>query len=259
MEKKRFIAAAVACVTAFSCFTACGSDGDGGGSAGDPEDAIRKYVECLADPDMAEDMIELSLPQVAIDKVKDKDEDEYESNVKKTRKTIKNLKVDEAEVTKIKQKEEFSKKQLKYAESYFYSETKSKVKVTVDEGYEYSVKVKYTIGDNKKTETETVCVVNVEDDGWKIINTSLDSLEQYKNIKVPDDDEDEDDDDDDDDDNKKSTKKSSKKNDDDDDDDYDYDDDDYDYDDDDYDYDDDDYDYDDDDYDYDDDDYDFDD
>lgn len=160
----------------------------GGGSY---KKAVKKYVNCQADEKGGKTYISLTLPKSAIKALKEEDtyEDEIDDFNDDVEDAIDDLE-DEAELPKFNKfvnKKKLKKTQLKNAEKYFeaildeYDADDDEVKIT--KGYEVKFKTVEKDEDGEKDyERETVCVVKLRGDGWKIIECEGDDLKLFSSL-----------------------------------------------------------------------------
>ena len=149
----------------------------------DPVESVaRLYFESEYDYNGFDTLIELTIPNDAIE--------EYKSTDKYKREKIQHehyIEVDEEEgieetVTHVEKTRKLTQDELIHAKGYFYYvfiDRNVYEKIEISEGYE--VKVKYDIIHNEdvNTFTERICVVMVDGEGWKVVQAPADDLQYF--------------------------------------------------------------------------------
>lgn len=158
-------------------FVSCGDNGGGNKSSGknDSDKVANDFAEAVYSSKGGETYYSLYFPDEYIEELKDNDEwedyiDYYNDDMQED---LEGYKVN---VKDVKKGDELTDGQLAAAESYFDDEFDCDVKVS--KGYEYKLKFEAidTENDEKETDTETICVVKL-DEGWKVIDWSAENLE----------------------------------------------------------------------------------
>ncbi|MCR4796183.1 MAG: hypothetical protein K5898_13645 [Ruminococcus sp.] len=153
----------------------------GGGAKG----TLKKFIKASSDDKGGKTILSLTLPDSAIDALKD--DDKFDKMVKQINNRIEDQ-IDDLEddetipsYEKIIRKEKLTNSQLNAAEDYFSDiceQYDADDDIEVTKGYEFKVRLKYRDEDGKKRhETEKLCVVKIKGDGWKVISSSADSLD----------------------------------------------------------------------------------
>lgn len=140
--------------------------------------AANKYAKSMTKKNGGKTLYSLTLPDDQIKELKDDDKwdemiDDYKDNMEERLDEYK------VKIKDVKKGKKLKKSALKGAEAYF--ESMYDADVTVKKGYEFTIKVqtKDKEDGDKDTDKTKVCVVKVKGEGWKVIPTSKDSLEDY--------------------------------------------------------------------------------
>ena len=153
----------------------------GGGAKG----TAKKYINTTYNKKGGKTFYSLMLPKAAIKELKDDDEfddmvDDYNDRIEDI---IDDLdgKATVPKFEKISRKEKMKKSQLNKAEDYFesicemFDADDDDIKIT--QGYELKIKTKHKDEDGDVNhEKDTICVVKVKGDGWKVIPSDADSI-----------------------------------------------------------------------------------
>ena len=153
----------------------------GGGAKG----TAKKYINSTYNKKGGKTFYSLMLPKSAIKELKDDDEfddlvDDYNDKIEDL---IDDLdgKATVPKFEKISRKEKMKKSELNKAEDYFesicelFDADDDDIKVT--QGYELKIKTKYKDEDGDvEHDKDTICVVKVKGDGWKVIPAEADSI-----------------------------------------------------------------------------------
>lgn len=214
---KKALAFLMAATMAAGAFTACGKKDseEKETAASEGQKIAEKFAECYYSLDGAEDYYNFIYTDYQLDYLEEHDylEDYIDDRNDSNEDYYEDYKI---KVKSVKEKEKFDKKALEAAENYFEQQASyytsydddDEIEYTAKSGYEYKVKVEMIEGEGKDREKDTTtlefCAIELEDDGWKIINyTDMDYLVDNYGDDDDDDDDDRDkkhkDDDDDDD------------------------------------------------------------
>ena len=172
--------AAGACAALLLCLilAVCSMGGGANGTA-------KKYINNTYSKKGGKTFYSLMLPKAAIKELKEDDDfddmvDDFNDNIEDL---IDDLdgKATVPKFEKISRKEKMKKSQLNKAEDYFESICEmfdaDDDDITVTQGYELKIKTKNKDEDGDvQHEKDTICVVKVKGDGWKVIPADADSI-----------------------------------------------------------------------------------
>ena len=172
--------AAGACAALLLCLilAVCSMGGGANGTA-------KKYINNTYSKKGGKTFYSLMLPKAAIKELKEDDDfddmvDDYNDNIEDL---IDDLdgKATVPKFEKISRKEKMKKSQLNKAEDYFESICEmfdaDDDDITVTQGYELKIKTKHKDEDGDVShDKDTICVVKVKGDGWKVIPADADSI-----------------------------------------------------------------------------------
>lgn len=172
--------AAGACAALLLCLilAVCSMGGGANGTA-------KKYINNTYSKKGGKTFYSLMLPKAAIKELKEDDDfddmvDDYNDNIEDL---IDDLdgKATVPKFEKISRKEKMKKSQLNKAEDYFESICEmfdaDDDDITLTQGYELKIKTKHKDEDGDVShDKDTICVVKVKGDGWKVIPADADSI-----------------------------------------------------------------------------------
>ena len=172
--------AAGACAALLLCLilAVCSMGGGANGTA-------KKYINNTYSKKGGKTFYSLMLPKAAIKELKEDDDfddmvDDFNDNIEDL---IDDLdgKATVPKFEKISRKEKMKKSQLNKAEDYFESICEmfdaDDDDITVTQGYELKIKTKHKDEDGDVShDKDTICVVKVKGDGWKVIPADADSI-----------------------------------------------------------------------------------
>jgi len=149
----------------------------------DPVESVaRLYFESEYDYNGFDTLIELTIPNDAIE--------EYKSTDKYKREKIQHehsIEIDEEEgieetVTHVEKTRKLTQDELIHAKNYFFygfADWNVCEKIEISEGYEVKVKYDIIYNEDVNTFTERICVVMVDDEGWKVVQAPADDLQYF--------------------------------------------------------------------------------
>ena len=159
----------------------------GGGAKG----TAKKYINNTYNKKGGKTFYSLMLPKAAIKELKD--EDEFDDLVDDYNDKIEDLiddldgKATVPKFEKISRKEKMKKSELNKAEDYFegicelFDADDDDIKIT--QGYELKVKTRSKDEDGDvQHDKDTICVVKIKGDGWKVIPASTDSISSSSSL-----------------------------------------------------------------------------
>ncbi|MCM1006720.1 MAG: hypothetical protein NC485_02130 [Ruminococcus flavefaciens] len=140
--------------------------------------AANKYAKAMTKKNGGKTIYSLTLPDDYIKELKD--DDKWDDMIDDYKDTMSD-RLDEykIKIKDVKKGKKLKKSALNGAEAYF--EKMYDADVTVKKGYEFTIKAqtKDKEDGDKDTNKTKICVVKVKGEGWKVILTSKDNLEDY--------------------------------------------------------------------------------
>ena len=182
---KKIIIAATAAVLAAT--VSCGTGKKSRSSHKPYEPAINSYCRAMTDCD-PDALLECTLPKEAAAAAKNSpDHDDFYKSGKEGMEAVRQGWIvscgagPEMTLDEIKSSVQLSDAQLRSAESYLSSASEqygaNDLSPKVSEGYETVLSLKISGADYVTTMENTCCMVNIEEDGWKMITVPADALE----------------------------------------------------------------------------------